>query len=406
MAKILISSLGTGQKNEQGYKKTTYELEEKEYITSFIADALCQHLGIDKLFLVGTNKSIWDEAYQVFGGNDEAYLMELYEQKDSAKITESGLSNFNETVSKRLGSKGSYASVIKYGVNDEELWEIFEHYLRIAETIEDGDELYLDITHSFRSLSMMSLVMTQFASSISDKKFSLKGVYYGMLEYQGESKNGTAPIVNLNILFELQEWIKAIDAIKKYSDFEPLVEILEKENIENKVSNTFIELNNAIAMANMAAIHKFVQHASKKIQLIVNSNNKVIALLSSEVIKLVEHLNHERLSDFQYALAKWFYTNKNYAMSYMALAEGIVTKNCELKNLDRNNLDKENQKEVKSISHPYDEFFQTKHEDSISTIRNNIAHQLKGRDDKTKQDIEKLGKFLKEFEPYFKRERV
>lgn len=414
MAKILISSLGTGQKREDEYQKATYQIDKMTYTTSFIADALSQHLKIDKLFLVGTNKSIWDEAYKAFGGDDDGYHMDLYEKKDRGLITQEDLLVFNETVSKKLRADGSKASVIKFGINDDELWEIFERYLEIADSIEDGDELYLDITHSFRSLSMMSLVMSQFSASISDKQFQLKGVYYGMLEYQGETEDKIAPIVNLNILFELQEWIKAIDAIKKYSDFDPLVEILNKEDIEVKVDNVFTELNNAIDIANMAAIQKFVQNASKKIRAIASSENRIIKLLSAEVIKLVDELNHDRMSDFQYALAKWFYKNKNYALSYMALAEAIVTKTCEYKGYHETS--EEGRKEAKShIDAPYGAYYSaTKkvngtlvtNEGSISDIRNNIAHQLNARSDTTKRDIEKLKFFIDEFESYFKKERA
>lgn len=406
MAKILISSLGTGEKKDGTYTKVKYKIDEETYDTAFIADALTRHLGIDKLFLVGTNKSIWDGAYEAFGGLNTEYQLELMDKKECGEISEDILSVFNEQVSEKLKTIGSKASLVNFGIDDDELWGIFEKYLEISQNIEDGDELYLDITHSFRSLAMMSLVMTQFASSISDKKFTLKGVYYGMLEYQGETQEHIAPIVNLNILFELQEWIKAIDAIKKYSDFDPLVAILEKEKIETKVDNAFTELNNAIGIANMAAIKKFVENASRKIRNISESNNKIITLLAGEVIKLVDELNHERMSDFQYALAKWFYKNKNYAMSYMALAEAIVTKNCEISNLDRKDLSKENIKATKSISYPYDKLFQKIYPDSITNIRDNIAHQLNERKDSAGRDIEKLSKFIKDFEPYFKIERV
>lgn len=414
MAKILISSLGTGAKKDGAYQKATYQIDNKTYTTSFIADALTQHLKIDKLFLVGTNQSIWDAAYEAFGGEDDLYQMKLYEQKDTGTLTEAQLAIFNDTVSKRLKSTGSKASLIPYGVDDEELWSIFERYLEISEDIENGDELHLDITHSFRSLSMMSLVMSQFASSISDKKFTLKGVYYGMLEYQSQTEENIAPIVNLNILFELQAWIRAIEAIKKYSDFDPLVELLDKENIEHKVGNAFSELNNAIDMANMAAIQKFVSNASKKIKAIGESNNKVIKLLAGEIVKLVNELNHERMSDFQYALAKWFYNNKNYAMSYMALAEAIITKTCEIKGYDT--VSEEGRKEAKlHIDSPFGiQYSATKKIDgktvtndgSISNIRNNIAHQLDARSDTVMQDIKKLKNFIAMFETYFKKERA
>ncbi len=402
MAKILISSLGIGSKRDGEYQKARYKIDGLVYDTSFIADALTQHLEIDKLFLVGTSKSIWDGAYVAFGGKDgDKYQDELWNKQIDGEIDEELLENFNRQVSKRLKSVGSKASLIDYGINDDELWGIFEKYLEIAENIEDGDELYLDITHSFRSLAMMSLVMTQFASSIAGKKFMLKGVYYGMLEYQSETSENIAPIVNLNILFELQEWIKAIDAIKKYSDFDPLVEILEKEGVEDNVAKAFTHLNNAIDMGNMASIQSFVKSAGKKIRAIGDSNNKVIKLLASEVTTLVDELDHEKMSDFQYALAKWFYSNKNFAMSYMALAEAIITKACEIKGYDiKSREGREAGKEYIKIT-KYDNDFSPKYTNGISQIRNNIAHQLDNRGAGVDNDIKKLGYFIDRFEPFF-----
>jgi len=395
MSKILISSLGTGTKKDGYYQTATYELNTKQYETSFVTDALYKHLEIDKIFLVGTNKSIWDEAYFAFGGKDEEYQDSLYEKQDEKIVTIETLKKFTEIL-----PDGSKSFIIKYGINDDELWNNFEKFLEIANHIEDGDELYLDITHSFRSLSLMSFVMTQFASSISDKKFKIAGVYYGMFEYSQDNQ-GITPIVDIKILLDIQEWIKAIDAIKKYSDFDPLVRLLEDEGIETNVGNTFIQLNNTLEMANIAALYQFVNSAAKKIKLIQDSKNKIIKLLAPEVLKLVEELNQDKLSNFQYVLAKWFYKNKNYALSYIALYEAIISKSCELKGYDLNehNL-RENAK--KSIGNDkYGKYFYTKHADSISQIRNNIAHQSNARKDKVLQDIEKLQIFIKTFEPYF-----
>lgn len=401
MAKILISSLGTGQKKDGKYNKASYKIDEKTYRTAFIADALMQHLDIDKLFLVGTSKSIWDEAYEAFGGVDDDYQMTLMDKKESGEIDEETLEIFNAQISKKLKSEGSRAYLIEYGIDEEELWGIFEKYLEISESIEDGDELYLDITHSFRSLAMMSLAMTQFASSIARKKFTLKGVYYGMLEYQSETEEGYAPIVNLNILFELQEWIKAIDAIKKYSDFDPLVEILEKEGIEDNVYKAFKQLNNAIDMGNMASIRSFVRSAGKKIRAIDGSENKVIKLLAKEVTALVDELNYEKMSDFQYALAKWFYANKNYAMGYMALAEGIITKACEIKGYDIKSREGREAGKNYMKSTKYDDYFSPKHKNGICQIRNNIAHQLINRGSNVSADIKRLGDFIDTFKAFF-----
>jgi len=400
MAKILISSLGTGRKAEGSYSKAEYEIDKKIYETTFIADALNQHLDFDKIFLVGTRKSIWDEAYMVFGGNDDIYLEELYDKKELGEIDELSLKKFQETT-----LNGLEPVIVKYGLDNDELWDNFTEFLNIAKSIEDGDELYLDITHSFRSLSLMSFVMAQFAHTISDKDFKIKGVFYGMFEYKWDN-NGITPIVDINILLEIQEWIKAIDAIKHYSDFNPLVRLLNENNIEKEVQNTFINLNNTISLANIASIKQFIDTASKKIRTVENSENRIVKLLAPEILSLVERLNKEKMSDFQYELALWFYENKNYALSYMALGEAIITKTCELKLPDENAEDKDIREGAKRrIDHPYDKYYWQygKDRDTVSEIRNNIAHQLNNRKDKVNQDIERLKRFLDDFKSYFEK---
>jgi len=399
MAKILISSLGTGEKKDGNYKTAKYKINNNIYTTSFVADALMKELTIEKLFLVGTRKSIWDEAYNSFASEDNEnieYYEDLYTKKESGEIISKDLEEFDKVL-----PKNSKSFIIDYGINEDELWSNFEKFLSIAEYIEDGDELYLDITHSFRSLSLMSFVMTQFASSISDKNFKISGVYYGMFEYSFESTDKITPIVDIKILLEIQEWIKAIDAIKNYSDFNSLIRLLDDNHIEKDVQNTFINLNNNISLANIASLRQFIQTAAKKIKTINSSENRIVKLLAPEVLKLVEELEQDKESDFQYTLAKWFYKNKNYALSYIALYEAIITKSCELSNKDIFNHE-EREDAKKSIGNDkYGKYFYTKHNDSISQIRNSIVHQSSDRKSQVSNDIKKLEIFIKTFEEYF-----
>jgi CRISPR-associated Csx2 family protein len=396
MAKILISSLGTGQRADGNYSKAKYEIDKEIYETTFIADALNKHLDFDTIFLVGTRKSIWDEAYMVFGGEDEEYLDGLYERKELGEVDELFLEHFKETT-----AIGLEPIIVKYGLDNDELWDNFTEYLKIAKHIKDGDELYLDITHSFRSLALMSFVMTQFAHTISNKNFKIKGVFYGMFEYKWDN-NGITPIVDIKILLEIQEWIKAIDAIKNYSDFNPLIQLLDENKIEKEVQNTFINLNNTISLANIASIRQFIKTASKKIRSIENSDNKIVKLLAPEILRLVDDLDKERDSDFQFNLAKWFYTNKNYVLAYIALYEAIITKSCELSNYDISNHDLREEAKRSLGDDKYGKYFYTKYDDSISQIRNAIVHQSEDRKNLVASDIQKLEKFFLLFENYFK----
>jgi len=398
MAKILISSLGTGNKQEGEYKKAKYKINTAEYETAFIAEALDKHIDFDKIVLVGTKKSIWDEAYIAFGGNDEKYHEELFNKKENAAITKEFLKKFETSLSKKFETY-----IIKYGIDEDELWENFEKFLEIAKLINENDAIYLDITHSFRSLSLMSFVMTQFASTISEKRFEVKAVYYGMFEYSFENKKGITPIVDIKILLDIQEWIKAIDAVKKYSDFTPLTDLIDKDGtIEKTVVKTFRNIDNTLNLANMIAMKQFVDNAGKKIKHLENSQNRIIKLLAPEIVKLVEELEHEKVSGFQFALAKWLHNNKNYALSYIALYEAIITKSCELKKYDINDHDHREEAKRRIGNDKYGKYFYTKYDDSVSQIRNSIVHQDNSRKDKVSQDIEKLKFFLEYFEGYFR----
>jgi len=395
MAKILISSLGTGIKSRGTYNDADYQIDGKVYSTSFIADALHQHRSFDTIFLIGTTKSIWDEAYMAFGGADDDYAEALYEAKENGQIDDELLARF------RQENPHIKPVVISYGLNDEELWENFEHYLEIGRTLGEGDELYLDITHSFRSLALMSFVMTRFVKSISEIELNIQAVYYGMFEYARDN-DGKTPIVDLKILVEIADWIEAIDAIKHYSDFNLLIRLLDKYSIEKETENTFVQLNNAMSLMNIAALKGFVDNAAKKLKTIEKTANPVIRQLSSEIRRIVERLQHEEESDFQFALARWLYENHNFALAYIALYEAVITKSCELAGLDTHDHDRREEAKRSIGDDRYGKYFYTKYEDSISKIRNSIVHQHRDRENLAQQDIQRLGRFLDHFEGYFK----
>lgn len=92
MAKILIATLGTGQLKDDDtsireYREAVYRFLDsgKTYKTSFIAAALSDHLQVDKLYLIGTSKSMWEEVYRYFStaseqSVDDDYWVELHER--------------------------------------------------------------------------------------------------------------------------------------------------------------------------------------------------------------------------------------------------------------------------------------------------------------------------------------
>ena len=402
MAKILISSLGTGRNvkdSDSEYQATNYIIEDKEYKNeSFISKSLIEHYDIDKIILLGTNKSMWDGAY--FGFTES--LDEEWEVLNNGKLND-GIKNSDLEIMERvlneyIGKDGSKCIMVNYGQNEDEMWKNFEIMYEINQYIQEGDEVYLDITHAFRSLPILLFIVMEFMHMMRED-FKLSGLFYGMLS------DDNSPVIDLKIFFELLDWAKAVNNFKKYANSGQLVKLMNENNIDEDASKTFHQLDQNLRIANMASLWQFIQGANKKIKYIENSNNKIVKLLAKDVLEIVHRLDKEKMSDFQYELALWFYENKNYALSYMALAEGIITKTCELKLPDDNAEDKRVREEAKRrIDTPYDKYYwDYRDTNTISEIRNNIAHQLRDRKDKVNQDIDRLKFFLNEFKAYFEK---
>ncbi|SES91624.1 TIGR02221 family CRISPR-associated protein [Anaerobranca gottschalkii] len=196
MAKVLITIIGTGNPINRSYKPALYKIGDKEYETEFIAKALVQHYQIDKIFMLGTAKSMWEEVYLSFSKEEDQDKMlsraGKIEEKikkggyDKCLIDEGDLKLISNTIEEYLGYQGSKCYLLKYGLNDQEIMENFNVFLEIEKELNDGDEIYLDITHSFRSLAIFQYMMINFAENVSKKDIKIKGIFYGMLDVYGQ----------------------------------------------------------------------------------------------------------------------------------------------------------------------------------------------------------------------------
>ena len=388
--KILISSIGTGQKRDGGYKKAKYEYNGKIIETPFIARALSEFINVDKLFLVGTKKSIWDSVYLEFGG-DEDISLKIYEE-----IEDGGISGNSLKLVEKVLNKGSKCFIIDYGIDENELWNNFSKFLEMLEYIDEGDEVYIDITHSFRSLSLMSFVMVNFGEIIKKKNFKISGVFYGMFEYSFEN-NGITPIIDLKMFYELMEWMRAVENFIEYSNADKIVYLLENKDEKNLFNRISISLE----MANLYVLYENVKNISKKLDKLKQNHNPILNLLWPEVISFIKSLNKDKLSDFQLAVAKWFAEHKNYALGYMALSEAVVSKVCEIKKYkidDKSSRDRA-KKEISSIDKSlYFDVYK-----SVNQIRNDIAHQLGKRKNSILIDAQNLNNYILKTEKIFER---
>ena len=324
MPKVLIAGIGGGKNKDTGtYRVANYKIEDKVYNQrSFITSALEEHYNIDKTIFIGTTGSMWDNLYEFYSKKyqkdyDESYHLDLMGIIDNATmdtdINSLDLSKFNETFKNKI-----LAIVTKYGMNELEIFENFNLIIKLQDELKDGDEVYLDITHSFRSNAFWMFLVMNYLTDVEDKNIKVKAITYGMLEAQ---KDGVAPVVDLNAFYKILQWIKGANNFKNYGN-----SYLIEENIENgKLSKKLKNFSDALNMNYIASLRQSI-NSLKKLEDDIDNLEGPAKLIIPKVIKdfMDRFASEDKDYLFQAKLAKWHFEQKRYAMAYININEVII----------------------------------------------------------------------------------
>lgn len=191
--KLFISFLGTN-----AYKECTYYDKEKEYKpTPFIQVATLEQIGAEN----------WSEsdAIRIFV-TDKANELNWDKNIKERKVHDDQIIPYHG-LEKELDEMHFKANVQKVpivdGKDEDEMWQIFQ---TVFNEIHEKDELYIDLTHAFRYLPMLVLVLSNYAKFL--KHITIRHLSYGNWEARDTVSNH-APIVDLLSLTLLQDWTTA-----------------------------------------------------------------------------------------------------------------------------------------------------------------------------------------------------
>ncbi len=342
MAKVLISFIGTGplvnrggqgeEKSAREYRKASYRLGDEhlgEY--PFMAAALCKTQQIDKVILIGTVHSMWEEVYRYFqDGNgkpvdDDVYceVAELCEQATS----ESEL--FVPHLKEIEGAVGDNAHIalIRYGVNEDEINENINIILQLNQLLSTGDELVVDVTHSFRSLPITIMNLLLYLKNVSSRNIKISHIYYGMLEMAKEY--GHVPIVDLKKIQKLNDWIVGASAFRQYGNAYQIAGLLQAEDTD--ASNKLKHFSDVMNLNHVLAISKEAQALRKLLD--KDFRSQLPELIVKPMVKaFLNNFNGTEHSPalFQYRLAQWQYKHMNYTAALISLQEGILSYACQV----------------------------------------------------------------------------
>ncbi len=400
--KVLISFLGTGNPESnvrRVYKSANYKIDEILFKDkSFVSVVLSEHFKIDTHIFIGTMKSMWEELYRIISKKtddeiiSDKYYQDLSEISEKSDNTTELDSDIFLQLEKLLGN-GSKIIPIKYGLNEEELKENLASIQILNSILLDNDELFIDITHSFRSLPILLTTSLMYLRDVSNKSIQVNGIYYGMLEVIREL--GFAPIVNIGLLDKMNNWIKGAYTFKNFGNAELITTLLGENNEISKKLNNFsqaVEIN-------------YVSTLKQQIESFKNLNLESLDVFANLVVPQVLNDLTDKFkrcktdSQFQIELADWYADKHIYSSAYIVLAEALVTyvyeqeKYPDVLTLD-NKTHRDYRKEARQKIIKDNKYLFIKNDTSyftIDKIRNKIAHaSIENRDNAFLSDIQNL----------------
>lgn len=336
MARKFLSFLGTNNYKECAYK---FRDIEENYSTKYIQEAI--------LKLICKDWTKEDKAVVFI--TKEAERLNWYNEEDENSRLKEILEKLN------INIKGVS---IPEGKTEGEIWEIFRI---VINEIDEGDEIVFDITHGFRSIPMLALVILNYAKVT--KNASILGVYYGA--YDQKDDNGVAPIFDLTPLDEMLTWSQAVNVFLEYGISGPLKDISIRQLRPHLISEQwardtrqFIDSINNLTMclytcrgkvvsgkgSNKKSISSAVELAHENFKQMKNMDEdnqlKPLIPLMDRIEKKLEIFDGNDNLSVGIGAVQWAIEHSLIQQACTALDETIKTYTCEkfgLDSSDRNN---------------------------------------------------------------------
>ena len=206
MGKVLLSFLGTSDYVPCTYCHGDHEAADVRFVQEAILKTECRKWTSDDRALIFTT----GEAYRS-NWLDHGHI----DRKTGERLARTGLG----TCINGLNLPFMVERVeIPDGGSESEIWDIFN---AVFENLREKEEVVFDITHAFRSIPMLAIVILNYAKVM--KEVSLRGIFYGAFEVLGKPfevgklpmEKRRAPILELTAFDQLLDWSFAVNQFLK-----------------------------------------------------------------------------------------------------------------------------------------------------------------------------------------------
>lgn len=334
--KVFISVLGFSLYRECFYVKDNFKSSSVRFIQEATLDYLCQT--------------------ETWTSTDCAYIL-LTHGAEQANWMDDGHKDYNtgeiiksEGLHSRLQNKNFPFEVctisnLPDGNTEDEIWDIFE---KVFNTLKEGDELYFDLTHGFRYLPMLVMVLINYSKFLKNTK--VRSITYGNYESRNKTTN-EAPIIDLLPLSSLQDWTFAAGQFINSGSVERLAQ-LSNDKLRPVLRESKGTNENATNLKRfILSLENTVEdmQTCRGINIIESTNISTLRKTSEQLqTTFIKPLNpifdkiKDNFRDFSdtpdvwngFLAAKWCLENNLYQQSITILQENVVTFICQNNQID------------------------------------------------------------------------
>lgn len=333
MGRVFISTLGATRYSECRYKLNAETTSDS---VTFVQEAVIRNICKKWDFSKGDRiKILCTETARTSNWEDNGHK----NRGTNEIIQSSGLGSTLQRILKEpdyLNLKYDEIRVsIPEGKDETEIWDIFDI---LYKQLDNNDDVWFDITHSFRSIPMLVLVAITYARVM--KNIHVKSITYGA--YEAKPKDDlVAPVFDLTQFVNLMDWTNAAKDFIDYGQTKQLIKMLSDEvnpllkeskgsDSEAKLSNAVgknikdisdsIQKNDLAAIVNLNKLKENLNLYKKN----VNSKVKAFIPIVEKIEEKVEPFAEDSLGNV-FSAARWCVNHGMYQNAYSILLEGCIS---------------------------------------------------------------------------------
>ena len=313
----LISLIGKSKADPQtGYRKAHYSFEPGFSRTvSFFGLALLDYAKPERLILAGTAGSMWDVFFEHQHTDDETALA-LMDAVEKEAVTAQMLAIHEQRLSEKLGIPVQ-CLLISYARDEAEQTTILTD---LADHLEPGEKIILDVTHGFRHLPMLALVAARYLARV--RGVQVQEVYYGALEMTDPVTRQT-PVLRLSAMLHMLDWVDALAVYEHSGNYGVFAPLLQQDGMPAERANLLAQAAYFERSGNPVQAKQSLSGAHNHVR---NHPGPLGQLFKTTLTEHIGWFRQGNRADWELALADRYLARQDYLRTITYLCEAYISR--------------------------------------------------------------------------------